>query len=157
MLAVPGMPSKLTDGAAMSGLIPALVLDDWTAASPAKPRPAAAGPRSDRFIAPALGFALSACVPSSRMDGDTSKPAALVDLVVVPLLVALLGAAGAPRAVLIGAEMSRPVTSSSGTSQRARFVRIRTPTVGSLLLAMARRRRCRTHLTHRSITTPWYV
>ncbi|HZA85036.1 MAG TPA: hypothetical protein VFC13_26745, partial [Actinomycetes bacterium] len=72
------MPSKLTDGAAISGATPALVLDRWTAASPAKPAPAAAG-------------------------------------------------AEAPWAVPIGAETTRPVTSSSGTSHRAR---VRTLTVG---------------------------
>jgi hypothetical protein len=81
MLAVAGMPSKLTVGAAIAGLTPALVLDACTGASPAKPSPAAA-----------------------------------------------LGAA--PWAVPLGAEMTRPVTSSSGSSQRAR---VRSLTVGPFL------------------------
>jgi hypothetical protein len=39
-------------------------------------------------------------------------------------------------AVLIGAETSRPVTSSSGTSSQARLLRIRIPHGAFLLLAV---------------------
>jgi hypothetical protein len=67
-LASAGMPSKFTDGAAISGLTPALALEDWTAASPAKPRPAAAGPRSGRSSVPA------ALVAAGRL-GASRQPA----------------------------------------------------------------------------------
>jgi hypothetical protein len=77
MLAVAGMPSKLTVGAAIFGATPALVLAAWTAASPVNPRPAAAGPRSDRFRAVALRLAVAGRLATSRIDGEMSKPAAV--------------------------------------------------------------------------------
>jgi hypothetical protein len=63
------------------------------------------------------------------MGAETSKPAGAVNLGLVAL-VAAGAAGGAGWAVPIGAETSRPVTSSSGTSSRARLLRTRSSTVG---------------------------
>ena len=140
MLAVAGMPSKLTVGAAIFGATPALVLAVWTAASPVNPWPAAAGPRSGRFRAVALRLAVAGRLATSRIDGEMSKPAAVATFGAELLAAAAVGAA-APWAVLASAETTKPVTSSSGTSHRAR---VRSLTVGPLPLAiLARRRRCR--------------
>jgi hypothetical protein len=87
------MPSKFTVGAASLGLIPALVLAAWTAASPAKPSLAAAGPRSGRFRAVALRLAVCGSLATSRIAGDTSKPAAVVTFGAVLLVAVAVGAA----------------------------------------------------------------
>jgi hypothetical protein len=78
MLAVAGIPSKLTDGDGMSRAAARGPTDDWTAASPAKPPPAAAGPRSGRSRFPAP-LPVIARLATSRIDGDTSKAAALLN------------------------------------------------------------------------------
>jgi hypothetical protein len=65
---------------------------------------------------------------TSRIAGDTSKAAALVNFGLGLAWVTC----GAPVAEPTGAETMRPVTTSSGTSQRARLVDIRTPTVDPL-------------------------
>jgi hypothetical protein len=98
---------------------------DWTAASPAKAPPLAAGPRSTRFRFAEACLAVAACLATSRMAGEVSNATALLNL---GLRLALV-ARGAPWAMPTGAVTTRPVTSSSGTSQRARLVRIRTPTM----------------------------
>ena len=132
MLAVAGMPSKFTVGAAILGLTPALVLAAWTAASPLKPWPAAAGPRSSRFRAVGLRLAVSGVLATSRITGDTSKPAAVVTFG-AELAAAVAVGAAAPWAVPASAETTRPVTSSSGTSHRSL---VRSLTVSPLPLAI---------------------
>jgi hypothetical protein len=145
MLAVAGMPSKLTVGAAILGLTPALVLAAWTAASPLNPRAAGAGPRSGRFRPVALRLAESGRLATSRIDGDTSKPAAAVTFGAE--FAAAVGAA-APWAVPASAEMTRPVTSGSGTSHRSL---VRSLTVGPFLWRFSQAASCRMtpgHIDH---------
>lgn len=95
MLAVAGMPSKFTVGAAIFGATLALVLAAWTAASPLNPWPAGAGPRSGRFRAVGLRLAVTGRLATSRIDGDTSKPAAAVTFG-VELAAAAAGGRGRP-------------------------------------------------------------
>jgi hypothetical protein len=134
-LASAGIPSKLTVGEGMAALAGPRPLRDWTAASPLKPRPAAAGPRSGRSRLPVARLAaVAACLATSRMAGEVSNATALVNLGFGPAW----AASGAPWAVPTGAETTRPVTSSNGTSHRARPIRIRSPTVGPPSLATSR-------------------
>jgi hypothetical protein len=114
-LAVAGMPSKLTEGAAISGATPALVLELWTAPSPAKAPPAAAGPRSGRLSAPAVRLAVGACLATARMGGDTSKPAAVATLAAG--LAATAAGADAPWAVPVRVDTIRLVMTSSRVSR----------------------------------------
>jgi hypothetical protein len=115
---------------AILGLTPASVLAAWTAASPLKPRPAVAGPRSSRVRAVAPRLAVSGVLATARIAGDTSKPAAAVTFGAE--LAAAVGAA-APWAVPANAETTRPLTSSSGTSHRTL---VRSLTVSPLPLAV---------------------
>ncbi len=81
MLSSPRSPSKFTVGEGMSMLAALRPVVDCTAASPLKPRPADAGPRSTRSRFPvALLAAVVACLATSLMAGDTSNATALLNL-----------------------------------------------------------------------------
>ena len=80
MLASAGIPSKFTLGEGMSMVAGDRPMVDWTAASPLNPWPAAAGPRSGRSRVPAPRLAAVACLATSRMGAETSKPAGAVNL-----------------------------------------------------------------------------
>src|SRR5918993_3700915 len=132
MLSGPAMPSKFTSGAETASIPALAAAERWTAASPANPRSAGTAPRSRSWgTAPAL----AACLATSRMGAETSKPAGAVN-VGLALWAAAGAAGGALWAVPTGAETSRPVTSSSGTSSRARLLRVHILTVTPFPLAV---------------------